>query len=309
MTPETASGASENRHLSSGYALLVLGVLFWAGNVIIGRAAAGADIPPLALNFWRWVIALIVFATFFGRATWTLRREILSHWRFMVPFCLVTSVGYNCAIYIALQKTSALQASLIQSVLPVLVLLLGLGILRIPITRRQWLGVACSVTGAALVVVRGDWAVITALEIQEGDAWALIAVILWAVQAFMMRWKPVSIPIMPFMTAVAVFTLLVMAPLYAWETVTVKPMPFNSTSFLLMLYVGICASFLGTTMWNEGTYRVGAARAGYFGNLYPIFAGALAVLILGETLRWYHATGAVLVFAGICLAIIRRPAR
>jgi len=308
MTPAQASGASDDRRVSSGYALLVLGVLFWAGNVIAGRAAAGVDIPPLALNFWRWVVALAVFALFFGRRTWRLRFEILSHWRFIVPFCLISSIGYNCSIYIALQKTSALQASLIQSVLPVLVLLLGLIILRNPITGHQWLGILCSVGGASLVVVRGDWAVIASLSIQEGDAWAMVAVITWAVQAFMMRWKPYTIPIMPFMTIVAVLTVIAMAPLYAWESMNINPMPFDGTSFLFMLYVGIGASFLGTTMWNEGTYRTGGARAGYFGNLYPIFTGGLAILILGETLHWYHAIGAALVFAGICLAIFQRAA-
>jgi len=311
MPPAQAfSAVADERRLLSGYALLVLGVLFWSGNVIIGRAAAGVDIPPLALNFWRWVIALAVFSTFFGRQTWRARSQILLHWRFIIPFCLVSNVGYNCSIYIALQKTTALQATLIQSVLPVLVLLLGLIFLRTPITARQWLGVLCSIGGACLVVVRGDWGVVASLSIQEGDAWALAAVMAWGVQAFMLRWKPSAIPIMPFMTAIAVLTVLVMTPLYAWETMTVKPMPFDVTSLLFMLYVGVFASFLGTTMWNEGTYRVGPARAGYFGNLYPIFAGALAILILGETLRWYHAAGAALVFAGICLAIFQRaPAR
>lgn len=306
MPSSPVPGVSDNRREMSGYALLVLGVLFWSGNVIVGRAAVDVDIPPLALNFWRWVVALTVFAAFFGRTTWRMRSEILSHWRFIVPFCLISNVGYNSTIYIALQKTTALQASLIQSVLPVLVLLLGLVILRTPITGRQWLGVVCSIGGAALVVVRGDWSVLAALSIQEGDAWALVAVLTWAVQAFMLRWKPQSISIMPFMTTVAVLTVMVMAPLYAWETVNIKPMPFDGTSLLFMLYAGVCASFLGTTMWNEGTFRVGAARAGYFGNLYPIFAGVLAILILGESLRWYHTMGALLVFAGIVLAIFQR---
>ncbi len=306
MTPSEAPGDSDTRRLYSGYALLVLGVLFWAGNVIVGRAAAGADIPPLALNFWRWAVALAVFLPLYGRQTWRLRSEILANWRFILPFCAISSIGYNCAIYIALQKTSALQASLIQSVLPVLVLLLGLIFCRTPITGRQWLGVVCSVGGAALVVVRGDWTVIAALDIREGDLWAMAAVLAWSVQAVIMRWKPASVPIMPFMTIVAVITLIAMTPLYAWETVTYKPMPFDGPSLVSILYVGICASFLGTTMWNEGNYRVGAARAGYFGNLYPIFAGGLAILILGETMYWYHAIGAVLVFAGICLAIFQR---
>ena len=169
--------------------------------------------------------------------------------------------------------------------------------------RTDWIKDACS---AALIVVRGDMDVIATLRIQEGDAWALVAVITWAVQAVMTRWKPRTIDIMPFMTAQALLAVIVMTPLYAWETLTVKPMPFDWVSLMYILYVGVFASFLGTTMWNEGTYRAGAAQAGYFGNLYPIFAGALAILILGETPYWYHAIGALLVFAGICLAIFKR---
>ena len=306
MPPLQSTEQIDQRRISTGYLLMVMGVLFWAGNVIVGRAAAGADIPPLALNFWRWAVALAVFLTIYGRQTWRLRSEILANWRFILPFCLISSVGYNCTIYLALQKTSALQATLIQSVLPVLVLLLGLIFFRTPITARQWLGVVCSVGGASLVVVRGDWAVISSFSIQEGDAWAMVAVLLWAIQAVIMRWKPDTIPIMPFMTVVAIITIVVMAPLYAWETVTYKPMPFDGVSIVSMLYVGIFASVLGTSMWNEGNYRTGAARAGYFGNLYPIFAGGLAILILGEILHWYHMVGAVLVFAGICLAIFQR---
>jgi drug/metabolite transporter (DMT)-like permease len=117
---------------------------------------------------------------------------------------------------------------------------------------------------------------------------------------FMMHWKPYT---MPFLTIVAVLTVIAMAPLYAWESMNINSMPFDGISFLFMLYVGIGASFLGTTMWNEGTYRTGGARAGYFGNLYPILAGGLAILIIGETLHWYHAIGAALVFARICLEI------
>ncbi|NQV86246.1 MAG: DMT family transporter [Woeseiaceae bacterium] len=309
MMPRPAPGDSDTGRLYSGYALLALGVLFWSGNAVVGRAAADVDFPPLALNFWRWASALAVFLAFFGRRTWRQRSEILSHWRFLIPFCLVSIVGFNCALYIALQKTTALQASLIQSILPVLVLLLCLAILRTPITLRQWLGVVLSVGGAALIVVRGDMSVVATLHIQEGDAWALIAVVLWAIQAFMTRWRPGTIDIIPFMTIMALLGVIVMTPLYAWESITVRAMPFNWTSILFILYVGIFASVLGTTMWNEGTYRAGAAQAGYFGNLYPIFAGALAILILGETLRWYHLIGAALVFAGICLAIFQRVAR
>jgi len=308
MPATAADSRSDRRREYSGYALLMLAILFWAGNSIVGRAAAGADIPPLALNFWRWVTALGVFALLSGRATWRQRRHIVAHWRFIVPFALVTVVGYNCAFYIALQTTTALQATLIQSILPVLVLLLGLCILRTPVTPRQWLGVVLSIGGAALIVVRGDAAAMATLRIQEGDAWALVAVGLWAIQSFAIRWKPRTIDILPLMTALSLVAVVAMAPLYALETAGGRTMPANWTAVSYVLYAAIGASLIGTTMWNEGSWRAGAAQAGYFGNLYPIFAGALAILVLGEALHWYHVAGALLVFAGICLAIFR-PAR
>ena len=43
----------------SPYLLLTLAVFFWAGNFIVGRAVR-ADVPPVALAFWRWFFAAIL---------------------------------------------------------------------------------------------------------------------------------------------------------------------------------------------------------------------------------------------------------
>ena len=123
-----------------------------------------------------------------------------------------------------------------------------------------------------------------------------------------MRWKPVRIDIMAFMTVISFIGVVALAPFYVWETLVVAPMPLTQTSIIFVLYVAIMASFIGTTCWNEGTFRAGGAQAGYFGNLFPIFAGVLAILILGEELRWYHVAGAVSVLIGIWLATWRRTA-
>lgn len=301
ITPDQSG--IDRRRLVSGYALLTAGILFWAGNAVVGRAAAGADIPPLTLNFFRWSIALVFFLVIFGRSTWAQRYLLWRHRKFIVTYSVLTVVGFNCTFYVALQKTTVLQASLIQSILPVLVLLLALVVLKTRITSQQWWGVVFSIGGAALIVIRGDWEVIKSLRIQDGDIWALVAVLLWSLQAFLMRYKPKTIDIMPFMTALAAVGVIVMTPMYIWESTVIKPTPFTQESILLFLYLGLFAGFLGTTAWNEGTYRTGPAQAGYFGNLYPVFAGGLAILLLGETLHWYHMLGAVMVVTGIWLAI------
>ena len=303
MTTTPDQSGADTRRLVSGYALLTAGILFWAGNAVVGRAAAGADIPPLTLNFFRWSIALVFFLAIFGRSTWAQRHLLWQHRKFIVIYSILTIVGFNCTFYVALQKTTVLQASLIQSILPVLVLLLALVVMKTRITGQQWWGVVFSIGGAALIVIRGDWEVIKSLRIQDGDIWALVAVLLWSLQAFLMRYKPKTIDIMPFMTALAAVGVIVMTPMYIWESTVIKPTPFTQESILLFLYLGLFAGFLGTTAWNEGTYRTGPAQAGYFGNLYPVFAGGLAILLLGETLHWYHMLGAVMVVTGIWLAI------
>ena len=310
--PTADDDAAARKRVFSGYALLVLAVLMWAGNSTVGRATADENIPPMAFTFWRWVCAFAIFAALFGARTWRQRDEILAHWKFVVPFALISVAGFNAVFYVALQKAPAVQVSLIQSILPVLVLLIGLAVLRERIDGKQWLGIVFSIGGAALIVTRGDGEVLRTLQLGEGDVWALAAVFIWAWQAFLMRYKPRSIDIMSFMTTIALIGVIGIAPLYLYEHATVGPMPVTQNSILFVAYVAVMASVVGTTCWNEGTYRAGPARAGYFGNLFFIFASALAIIILGEDLFWYHIAGAVSVLIGIWLATVRRdtaPAR
>ena len=303
------SGASDKRRLYSGYTLLVLALLMWAGNSIIGRLSADEDMSPLALNFWRWSCASVFFLVFFGRATWRQRRQIIAAWKFVLVFGLLSIVGFNVVFYTALQKSTVVQVTLIQSVLPVLVLLLGYVFLRQAIGLRQWWGVVFSISGAALIVLRGDPAVLKTLRLNEGDIWALISVSLWAFQAFLIRWKPGEIDIMPFMTSISLLGVVAMAPFYVIEVGQTGGLVITNTSLLFILYLGLMASFVGTTCWNEGAYRAGGSRAGYFGNLFPIFASGLAILLLGESLHWYHVASAVLVLAGIWLATVSSAGR
>ena len=295
-----------NRYVVLGYVFLVASVLLWAGNSTIGRASAGADIPPIALNFWRWTVALPFFLLLGGRALWAQRADYLTHWKYVVAFSLVSVAGFNSVFYIGLQNTLALQCVLIQAVLPVLVLLLCLVFLRQRITGKQWWGVVFSIGGATLIIARGDMGVLAGLRLGAGDLWCLGAVFIWALQAYMMRWKPRQMHILPFMAAITIVSLVAMFPFYVWETVTIRPMPVSEASVMSILYVGIFASVAGTTMWNEGTYRVGGATAGYFGNLFPIFAGLLAIVFLGEVPAWYHGAGAAAVLLGIYLATMAR---
>ena len=69
-----------------------------------------------------------------------------------------------------------------------------------------------------------------------------------------------------------------------------------------LVYVGVFASVVAFACWNHGVARVGAARAGLFIHLMPVFAAILAMLFLGETMHWYHVAGIAAIAAGIWLS-------
>ena len=51
------------------YLMLVLTTVFWSGNFIVGKAASFYEIPPFALNFYRWFFAgLILLSIYYQRA-------------------------------------------------------------------------------------------------------------------------------------------------------------------------------------------------------------------------------------------------
>ena len=295
-----------NRDLVIGCAFLATGLLLWAGNVSITRAAMLEDVPPLAFNFWRWSLALAIFLPFTAHRVWRQRHAILARWKFFTAFGLVSITAFNSLYYVGLQYTTAVQGSLIMALLPVLVLVSLIAFTGERITGRQVQGVALSIAGAALIVLRGDIDVLLTLRFNIGDLWCLGALIVWSWQILMLRRKPANLDMPTFMTVTIAVGVAFQAPAYLWEIGTGRNLVPTWQTLAFLGYVAGFASVIGTTMYNAGVVRVGTATAGNFGNLYPLFAAGLAVIFLGEPFEWFHGVGAVLVLAGIYFATVSR---
>jgi drug/metabolite transporter (DMT)-like permease len=290
--------------LAWGYAFVVLALLLWAGNAVIGRVAPDVNVPPLALNFWRWMVALLVLAPFAIPKLSAQRNLFKAHWRLWTVFGIVTVAGFNSAYYVGLQYTTVVQGTLISAVLPIFVLVAARVFLAQPITGRQLAGVVISIVGVAIIVVRGDVRVLGKLVLNIGDVWILAAVCMWAAQTILIRFVPKGMDLVAFQVAAFVAGLAVLAPLYVYETVGGRPMPLSWTAALLVGYAGLAASVVGFTCWYLGVMQIGPKTAGYFGNLFPLFGAALGILLLGEPFRWFHAVGGIVTLSGIYLATI-----
>ncbi len=289
-------------HPALGYGFVVFAVLLWAGNAIIGRIAPDSDVPPIALNFWRWVCAFFVLLPFALpklRAQWSLFK---AHWWLWAVFGAVTVAGFNTVFYIALQDTTVVQGTLISAIMPVLVLVAARILFAQPITARQLGGVLISIVGVAVIVTRGDANVLAGMNLNIGDAWMLLAVVFWAAQTILIRFLPKGMDLVAFQVAAFVAGLAVLAPFYVVETLGGRPMPISRDAALFVGYTALVASVMGFTCWNMGVIRLGPKTAGYFGNLFPVFGATLGIVLLGEAFRWFHALGGIVILGGIYLA-------
>ncbi|MGE5547851.1 MAG: DMT family transporter [Solirubrobacterales bacterium] len=285
--------------------LLVLPPLFWAGNALVGRAVVG-DIPPVALSFWRWVLAAIMILPFTATSLKLHAPVLRRHWVAVVALGLFSVAAYNTLLYLALQTTTAINATLVGACLPLMVLVIARLWLGEPIRPRQALGILVSLLGLVAVVARGDPARLAALTFSAGDLLMLAATLSWSIYSVMLRRYPLAVPGFTLLAALILVGVVAILPVYLWELAEGGRMSVSPGSLAAIGYTALFASLLAYYFWNRGVAVVGASVAGQFTYLIPLFTAVLAVLLLGEQFRAFHALGGGLIFAGIGLATLGR---
>src|SRR5271165_4361444 len=133
------------------YLFAFLAPALWAGNFVVARAVH-EPFPPLTLNCLRWLVAAAVLLPLFGRSAWQARRELVTNWRGIALLSLTGVVGFNSTLYLGLQQTTAVSATMIFSITPLIIIVLSSFVCRTRISRTQTAAVALSVSGALIVL-------------------------------------------------------------------------------------------------------------------------------------------------------------
>lgn len=288
---------------NSAWTLLVLANLFWAGNIVLGRAVAGM-VPPVALAYWRWTGAFIVAIGF----AWPYLKKdfptLLRHWRMMLLLSATGIATYNTLSYLGLGSTTALNVLLLQSAGPLIIILWAFALFRERPTPWQAAGVAVSLFGVATIAAHGSLDTLVALRLNPGDVWILVAMVIYGIYAAMFRRRPNTHP-MSFLVATMGIGSVMILPFYLREFTAGARIHGGAPVWLAMAYMAVFPSFIAYLFFNRGIELVGATRAGQSWHLMPLFGSILAVAFLGETFHTYHAVGIGLIGAGILLASVK----
>ncbi len=286
--------------------LLTLPPLLWAGNAVLGRMVS-TMVSPMTLNLLRWLLALLLLLPLAG---WVLRpgSPLWQNWR-RIAVLAVLSVGtYNAMLYLALHTSTAINVTLVASITPVWMLLIGRFFFGQGISKRQWLGAVMSIVGVMVVLSRGQWSVLASIELVPGDLYVLVAAAAWAYYSWMLA-HPTSEPSIirynwsAFLVAQIALGMVWSVALAGGEW-ALGLGQFKASWALLwaVVYIAVGPAILAYRAWGAGVARAGASIAGFFTNLTPLFTALLSSLFLGEAPHLFHALAFVLIAGGILVS-------
>ena len=284
--------------------------LCWAGNHVIGRwiALESPPVPPGGLTMMRWLLATIVLMPFAWphvRADWPqLRTKPVS----IAMLGLLGGTGFSVLQYYGLRYTSAVNVGVMNSVCPAFIILAGMVIFHDRVRMAQLGGVAVSLIGVLVILVKGDCVLLGQLSFSFGDIVVLANMGIFAIYSACLRLRP-PLHWLTFTTVMSAIACAGSVPVAVVETMTGDVLRATWPTAMAIVYTGLFTSVIAYLAWNAGVATLGAQRAGAFLHLVPLFGAILSVLLLGEQPHPYHAIGLLLIIAGVTIAARRPPER
>jgi drug/metabolite transporter (DMT)-like permease len=280
------------------YVKLLLMAVFWGGTFIAGRVVA-RDVQPFSAAFTRFVIASALLLLL----TWRVEGRLPGiKRRYIIPLILLgmTGVfGYNVFFFKGLGTVSASRASVIVATNPIFITILSAFLFKEKLTLIQAAGILMSVTGALVVISRGDPSQVLTGGLGWGELFIFGCVVSWV--AYSLIGKVVIAELTPLIAvaySAVVGTLALFLPAYM-EGATQDFVHYSAWSWLSLIYLALFGTVLAFQWYYQGIRELGPTKASIFINFVPISAVALAFLTLGEPITPSLLAGAVLVSAGV----------
>ena len=287
---------------TKAYIMLVCATLFWAGNFMVGKYAFLAEIPPLSLVFYRWSLVWIILLPFTYKQIIEYKDTILNNLPLLF-FLGFTSVGlFNSFTYLSLIHTQVINASLFNTAIPAIIILLCF-LFKIEKTNKfQILGLIISVLGILSIITKLDIKIFLSLNFNKGDIIMIGGVITWGIYSTLLKKKKFTLPLLTLVHVICTFGLICVFPQFFYEFSQGQFIEFNTNLFYILIFLALFPSIGSYYCWAGAVSIIGANRAGIFLSLIPLFSTIMAIAFYKEQFQFFHLIGAILIVLGLFLS-------
>ena len=206
-------------------------------------------------------------------------------------------------LYLGLRDTEATNALLINSSIPIWIVLFGVLFFGDNLSVHRGAGILVSLVGVAYLILNGHS---DRLAVNSGDLWVISSSIGWALYSLTLRKKPSELSGLGFLAYIVFFGVCFNGVLLSINPLDEPPIPLTLNTLYAVGYVAIFASLGAYVCWNYGVGQLGAQVAGQYIHLMPFYGVILAYIFLNESLTSNHWISGALIAAGLFLAL-RQP--
>ena len=289
-------------HNAKAYIMLVCATLFWAGNFMVGKFAFLTNIPPMSLVFFRWSLVWLILLPFTFKEILKYKSIILDNLPLLF-FLALTSVGlFNSFTYLSLVHTQVINASLFNTAIPAIIILLCF-IFKIERTNKfQIYGLILAVCGILSIITKLDYNILLSLNFNKGDLIMVGGVITWGLYSAFLKKKKFSLPLLTLVQILCTFGLIFIFPQFFYEFSQGQHVKFDLNLVYILIFLALFPSIGSYYCWAGAVSIIGANRAGIFLSLIPLFSTIMAITFFNEEFKFFHLIGAILIILGLFLS-------
>ncbi len=287
-----------NTQLKAHIALFLVALIYGANYTVAKEVLDNDYVHPLALTLMRVIAGLSLF--------WVLHAVLIKEKidRKDIPrfiLCGITGVAVNQMLFISgLKFTTHINAALIMTTAPVLVLGVSWLILKEPITRKKMLGIALGLAGAAVLIIYGKKFAYTK-EGLIGDIMIFLNALSYGtylviVKTLMRKYHPLTVTKWVFG-----FGILFVLPFGTHELINTPMNTFTLHTWMAIAYVLLCTTFLAYLLNAFALKLVNPSVVSTYIYLQPLIATAIALFFGKDELSSVKVMAGLLIFSGVYL--------
>lgn len=257
--------------------------------------------PAINFTLWSWLLVTILTFPFAIKGVCREWSVIKENWKLLVLFAFLGATVCSTFAVQALHEENLINAGLINGLTPIFIVLLSMIFYRKLVGLYKLIGIGFGFFAVLLLVLGGNFTTLKNVTFNIGDIWMLISVLAWALYSLLIDKLPKKLSMLSFLFVISIFGALFLLPIALWNAFHGERLLLNHTTFHGLLFTAIGTYIIGYLGWNKGVAIIGAERAGFYLNLFPVFAMILSVIFFHAKIYWYDMISLVCILIGLYL--------